>query len=99
PPPPRSATLAAHSPLRSATTTPRAPSAANRSARARPMPLAPPVTTTDLPLSFIWPPASGQLGPGPLQHHRDLHGRAVRVDAGLGPLAIVFDDQGHHSSH
>src|SRR4051812_46398031 len=48
----RLAILIAHSSLRSATTTPRAPSAANRSARARPIPLAPPVTTTDLPCTF-----------------------------------------------
>src|SRR3954447_23985781 len=50
---PASSTFAAawcaHSPSRSPIVTPRTPSSAKRSASARPMPLPPPVTTTDLP--------------------------------------------------
>src|SRR3989442_15799639 len=48
------ATISAPSLSRSATTTPRAPSAAKRRQRAHPMPLAPPVTTTTLSWIFIF---------------------------------------------
>src|SRR5882762_432364 len=53
-PPISLAILAAPSVSRSATTTPRAPSAAKRRQSARPMPLAPPVTTTTLSWIFIF---------------------------------------------
>src|SRR5215211_343408 len=47
------ATRSAPVPSRSATTKARAPSAANRSARARPIPRAPPVTTATAPCRFV----------------------------------------------
>src|SRR4029453_15868065 len=50
------ATRSAPGPSRSATTTARAPSAANRSARARPIPRAPPVTTVTAPCRFVTAP-------------------------------------------
>ena len=62
-PPIRAATWFAHSASMSATTTPRAPSAAKRSASARPIPLAPPVTITVVPVTFIRVPPSSWLDP------------------------------------
>ena len=47
------ATACAPGASRSATTTPRAPSSANRQASARPMPDAPPVTTATLSVSSM----------------------------------------------
>src|SRR5512147_844947 len=60
-PPLSFATGCSPSALRSATTTPAAPSRAKRSAAARPMPLAAPVTTATLPFRSTAPPSAALL--------------------------------------
>src|SRR6266851_942895 len=86
----RSATFLAHSVLMSATTTPRAPSAANRSASARPIPLAPPVTTATWPASFMLvPPPSRRRG-----WHRPRVAAPEIVTARIAPAAELLIQRG-----
>ena len=78
----RAAIFSARATSTSATTT-RAPSRANRSASARPIPCPPPVTTTHRPSSSIAHPVA--LDPEDLEHHTADLGEEV-AGAALAPL-------------